>query len=459
MKIFNMMDFKKSLENNETFCFYPFLEISTRPNGVVLPCCYWNANEHFYSIDKISDSVSIIDLWNSARLVNIRKSMAEGQKLQGCNICYRDGAASMRVRSLKESINNFEHLKLVKDTIDNNGVAPHLPRRLELKPSNLCNLKCISCCAYDSSQIESELKKLDEKYGGIKTHGGRYRGIVGNKPGVWEGDVGEYTLPNVADLNWAESERFWEDMKVILPRIEVLSFAGGEPTLNPIVQKILQYCVDMDYDKNITVFISSNFTNLKQNFFELMHRFKRFELIASIDGINEVQEYVRFPSDWNTVKRNFEMAKTYMEENNTKLLTNITVSILNICYLVDLLDYLDSTDKVYPPYHQWPYNINLINSPLELRIDLLPESMRTNVIKDLEDYKTRSHVIKRFNGLSTKIDLLINELRKPYDKDFTRAQTHILKTTLDVLDKHRNQNYSHSLPKLAEIIKINEQNS
>lgn len=439
------------IRDNEAFCFYPFLEVSTRPNGVVFPCCYWNDNEHLAKIPHIDNENSILELWNSERIVKIRQAMARGEKLRGCNICYRDGSASLRVRSINESINNLDHLALVEQTIQNNGVSEHLPRRLELKPSNLCNLKCISCNAYDSSQIEAELKQLDEKYNGIKTHGGRLRHVVGTTKGVWEGLVGEYTLPNLSNLGWAESERFWEDMKIVLPKIEVLSFAGGEPTLNPVVLKTLEYCVANGYDKNITVFLSSNFTNLKATFFELMHGFKRFELIASIDGINQVQEYLRFPSKWATIKRNFELAKTYMTNPNTKLVTNITVSILNIKYLVELLTYIDSTDLVHPAYHQWPYNINLLNTPLELRIDWIPPQYRKHIIDEIEQYKSTSSVLRRFPGLKLKIDLLINELNKPYEQLLAVQQLKILKDTLAVYDQHRNTNYKTSLPFLVDV--------
>ena len=446
-------DIKKQLIDNEAFCFYPFLEVSTRPNGVVFPCCYWNDNEHLAKISRIDDHNSILKLWNSDRIVKIRQAMAKGEKLSGCNICYRDGNASLRVRSINESINNPEHLDLVYKTILNNGIAEHLPRRLELKPSNLCNLKCISCNAYDSSQIEAELKQLDEKYTGVKTHGGRLRHIVGTTKGVWEGLVGEYTLPNLSNLGWSESEKFWDDMQIILPKIQVLSFAGGEPTLNPVVLKTLEYCVEHGYDKNITVFLSSNFTNLKNSFFELMKGFKRFELIASIDGIDRVQEYLRFPSKWPTIKRNFELAKTYMTSSNTKLVTNITVSILNINYLTDLLQYIDSTDSVHPAYHQWPYNINLLNMPWELRIDWIPDACRHDIMVRLEQYKTSSPVLRRFPGLQLKLDLLISELKKPYNSSLAATQLKILHDTLTIYDQHRMTNYTTSLPFLVDVFR------
>ena len=233
--------FRKEIINSDSFCFYPFLNISTRPNGAVDPCCYYSEEADLVLSDKISPDNKIQNFWNDKKIIQIRNTISKGEQLDGCKVCYRDGPASMRVRSIKENINNKEYLKLVKSVIDNNGVAEYTPRMLELKPSNLCNLKCIMCNAYDSSQVEKELRELDHKFNGIKAKGGRFLHAVSGNPGVWEGPVNEYTLPNMLDLDWAETGEFWKELEEIIPNLNILSFAGGEPTVNPVVYKILNY--------------------------------------------------------------------------------------------------------------------------------------------------------------------------------------------------------------------------
>jgi len=445
---------RKEILHSNTFCFYPYLEISTRPNGVVLPCCYWTENDHLVLEEKISLENPIDHFWNGKKFISIRNDLYSGKSLKGCDVCTRDKEASMRVRSIREHINNREYLQLVQDTIDASGVAPHLPKRLELKPSNLCNLKCFMCNAYDSSQIEKELRDLDLKYGGIKSTGGRLREAGVGVPGVWEGLVNEYTLPPMINLEWAETGEFWNELTKIIPNLDVLSFAGGEPTVNPIVHKILQYCVDQGYAKNIKVFLSSNFTNLNKKFFELMPEFKQFELIASIDGIGEVQEYIRFPSKWEVIKKNFEIARNYMSHKNIKILVNITVNILNVYYITDLLEYLDKQFFQYPYYNEWPYNINLINFPEELRINWIPEQLKSEVIEKIQDYQKNAETLKFFPDLKIKTDLLINELSAE-SKYWDRIQNlEILKHTITVTDSHRNISYKTAIPFLDRILTI-----
>ena len=323
---------RETILDSETFCFYPFLEVSTRPNGAVFPCCYWNDfnDRGFKDEQRISDDNTIRTFWNNDLVQRVRTDIASEKKVGGCSTCYRDGKSSMRQRSIKEYSNDRDKLQLVKDTLDNSGIATHTPIKLELKPSNLCNLKCLICNSYDSSQIEKEFTALS-KDSGIETKGGSFFRKI-DKPGIWEAG---FPLEQVSKADWAESAKFWKEVEMFLPKIEVLSLAGGEPTLNPVVHKIIEYCVTNDYAKNIKVFVSSNFTNLNAKFLKSMSHFKQFELIASIDAVGEVQEYSRFPSNWKQIQKNFEEAKQYMKHDNIKILVNATVSIFNILILVE----------------------------------------------------------------------------------------------------------------------------
>jgi len=450
---------RKDIINSDTFCFYPFLELSTRPNGSVLPCCYFDEQTSIAKLERTSSDNPIENFWNNKKTISIRNDLSQGTPVNGCNICYRDKSASMRERSIKEYINNREYLQLIKDTMDNDGVAIHSPKRLELKPSNLCNLKCFMCNAYDSSQIEKELNELGSKYNGIKLFGGRLHEINVGAKGAWTGPVGEYLLPDMSEYNWAESDEFWQSLTTMLPYIEVLSFAGGEPTVNPIVYKILDHCVKNDYAKNITVFISSNFTNLNKKFFELMPRYKKFELIASIDGVGAVQEYVRFPSNWKAVESNFQKAKEYMQYPNIKIVLNITVNILNIAYIVDLLNWIEDYADIHPYYKEWPYNINLLNYPSELKINWVPDDLKSELIEDIKLYQTNSQILKFFPDLKIKTDLLINELSTKTAPNERIENLKILKHTITVTDTHRKIDYKTAIPFLDQVLSLGLRNT
>ncbi len=433
--------FRKKILESDTFCFYPFLELSTNPAGHIKPCClYINTLEVDGRVASILHQDKLEDIWNSENIKQLRQNLFLGNKVSNCEVCYRDSQASMRHRSVKEYKNNVEILKLVKDTVENEYEAKYLPKRLELKPSNLCNLKCVMCNSYDSSQIAKEIKELNEKYNGIDIFNGRFIRINNT------GKINE-TESRFADVDvpeWSDDPAVWESFKKIVPGIETLSFAGGEPTIMPFVIRALEYCVKNDYAKNITVFISSNFTNLNKNFLKLMPEFKKFELIASIDGVGKVQEYARFPSNWNQVSSNYLLAKQYMKYPNVKILVNITVSLINVLNLDELLFWIEERANEYPYYSEWPYNINLLHGPFDQQIRHLSDANKELCKERLENYLLTSQVLKEFPGLDSKIDLVLRELQQ----DAIPWERKQFKQRVQIIDDHRNINIKDYIPEL-----------
>lgn len=438
---------RNEILKSKTFCFYPFLELSTNPAGHVKPCCYYADTLKPELDSKVEDQFVISisgtnfeKVWNSQSLKDIRTKMYNGETLTPCDICYRDGLASMRQRSINEYKNNREILEKVYKTLDAHGHASHTPKRLELKPNNLCNLKCIMCNSYDSSQIAKELKGLAEKFGGIETNTGRFERVSAT-PGIKENNE-DFAGIDVPD--WSDNEEIWESFCKILPGVETLSFAGGEPPLMPWVSKALQYAVDNNLSKNINVHVATNLTNIHQSFLDFMPHFKKFELIASIDGTNKVQEYCRFPSKWNKLDSNFHKAKSYLNFDGVKLTTNITVNILNVLNLTDLLYYIEERANEYPYYNEWPYNLNLLYYPEGQSVNNLSDDNKKLAIERLKEYKKKSLILNEFPGLVSKIDLVIQEIKKPRnEKAFA-----IFQNRIKVLDDFRNINYKDYIPEL-----------
>jgi MoaA/NifB/PqqE/SkfB family radical SAM enzyme len=450
--------FRQEILESETFCFYPFLELSTNPAGHIKPCCYYGnvlfkdvASKNYKDILSIAKDSKFEDVWNSGAMKEIRKNLTEGKKINECNTCYRDGPASMRVRSIHENINRPTILKLVEDTVHNDYHANYLPKRLELKPSNFCNLKCVMCNSYDSSQVAKEITELSEKYKSITVHVGRFIKIdMAGAGGVNESNQ---AFDGIETADWSQSDEVWQSFMNIAPHLETLSFAGGEPTLIPFVERALSYCVDNDYAKNIHVYISSNFTNLNKKFLKLMPSFKKFELIASIDGVGLVNDYCRFPSKWSQISSNYAKVKEFLHHKNVKLLVNVTVNLLNVMNLDELLYWIDEHAHNNIHYTEWPYNINLIWSPEDQRIDNLPVAYKQHAIEKLENYKKNSTSIAKFSGFSVKVDLVINELKKPHtqkeDDNFQR-----FKTRIAVLDQHRNIDIKTYIPELKDLFNV-----
>jgi len=449
---------RKQIIESETFCFHPYLELSTNPAGHTRPCCYYDGYLYPDGSDKISlkNVLSIHDpgatfekIWETENLQELRRSMWKGKLPKECDICKRDGNASMRSRSVKEYKNDREVLQLVDNTINNNFKVKHLPIRLELKPSNLCNLKCIICNSYDSSQIGKELVDMSKKFKGINVVAGRFDSINKYKTGIIEEDEAYIEVPST---DYSDNPGVWDSFIAMAPTLKTLSFAGGEPTLSEFVLRALRYCVENNYAKNIVVFCSSNYTNLNKNFLELMPHYKRFELIASIDGFEKVQEYTRFPSKWEAIKKNYIRAKKYTIHPNVKIVMNITVTALNVLNLDKLLYWVDEQANTAPYFNYWPYNLNLLWTPYYQRIEYLPDHIKLEAIQRLRKYKETSTVLKEFVEMHGIVDVVINQLQSKEINDMDIE--HGIKrfgSILQTLDTHRGASVNEYIPELGAI--------
>lgn len=445
-------ELKQRISNSDTFCFYPFLEMSTNPAGHIKPCCYYgnvlldNKNNNKKIISIMTDS-SFEEAWNSDSMVQLRKKITTGESVSECNTCYRDGKSSMRIRSIQEYIERDDILDLVNTAVENDYRVTVGPKRLELKPSNLCNLKCVMCNRYDSTQIEKELVELANIHGGITVNVGRFVEINLKQKGITEIHP---VFKDTESSDWSEDSRVWDSFVKMASGLESLSFAGGEPTLIPFVYKALKHLVDTDNAKNIRVFMSSNFTNLNKNFIEIMPKFKKFEIIASIDGIGSVNEYARFPSKWTQVYANYIKARDSLKGTRVKLLVNITVNLLNIMDLADVLWWIDENYDDNSYWDEWPYNINLIWAPNDQHIENLPLEYKKIAISRLEKYIRDSEVVKKFPNISNGIDLVITQLNLP-STDLQSELLNHFRNKIQVLDTHRGIWIGDYIPALKEL--------
>ncbi len=434
------------MEKNLSICAYPFMQLSTVPAGFFRPCCYYSemlTDKKGNNLTVTKDRVAAV--WNGDDLRDIRKKMLAGDWLPCCRQCYAEeltSETSLRMRSLKDWIDHPTVHNAMIEAGKNDGFVTSSPLYLELKPGNLCNLKCRMCNQFDSSAVAAEIKELSKKYEGL---------IAKDDPRLFDKSVLEVDFSIDQMPNWSHIPEFWDDIAKLLPSLEQLSFAGGEPTLLPEVQRLLEICVKEGYAKNICVYLSSNFTRLNQDFIELSRHFRLFEFIASIDGTGAVQEYIRYPSRWTNVAENFRRVKQLVRPHQTKLLVNLTLQMYNIMSFTDVLDWLEELAKETPHFFQHPYAINVLYFPRYLAFDLLPESIRPIAIKRIEDYLARSALIPSLPGLGDRFSLLLQQLRQPLPPDY-RERIQDFWNYTRMIDAHRKQSLAATDPILYAAI-------
>lgn len=272
------------------FCPLPFGHVRVSPTGdYQVCCCHFTPSEHKTVITD-TDHVT----WLSSKYVNeVKTSFLENKKHPGCNKCWHDeslGIPSYRQRVLTE----YQILG-----VDCNSSAAV---NVELCIGNLCNLTCVMCNETSSSAILAENRRI---------------GI---------------SQTNQQDFQWADQAD--ENLqKLINADIRVLNIRGGEPFYNKTLLKLLQNIPESQC-RRMLVHITTNATVWNDGWQQTLKRFKLVRIMFSIDAVENVYEYIRYPASWSVVQRNVELM---LDQPNFKCMVNCVVQNLNIANLSKLL--------------------------------------------------------------------------------------------------------------------------
>lgn len=208
---------------------------------------------------------SLQDMENSDWLNNLRIKL----KPPECVRCFEtelQNGTSIRLNAIK-----FHQQQTKPDYLIVGGVL-----------DNICNSACLTCDENHSTKIGSLRSKI-------------------------------YTLVD-------NSTRFW---KLPLSRIIHLDINGGEPSASKNYRDILK-----NLPANIkSIRINTNCSIVIEEIEKLIQKGIQVTVTVSLDGIEEVHDYIRWPVKWNNFYKNL---LHYKSMDNLDLNTWTTVSALNI---------------------------------------------------------------------------------------------------------------------------------
>ena len=144
----------------DNFCLYPFTHFQLDPDGRARPCCKYKVGDPTWQTDvpKLPD-VNIGELWDQAEFQNLREQFLRNERPSGCKACWDEEAAGMTSMRLTREKGGKEH----PFATFFHHIPRLYPKTLDLKLSNLCNLKCRICTPFLSSQWIKEIKDLEIK--------------------------------------------------------------------------------------------------------------------------------------------------------------------------------------------------------------------------------------------------------------------------------------------------------
>lgn len=331
--------------NESTFCVAPWIASHLSTFGNVIPCCLYKQERVFGELKK---GVPLNEMYNSEVAKEVRRQLWNGEKINECQICwYREEVSKgkSQVDSYRYNLNKqFEHEidNIVRNTNEDFSLKKVEFKHLDLRFDNKCNLKCRICNPGFSSSLYKEYKHLG--FGGFVDYGQPYSTSV-------DEDDYQFILSQLSN-------------------VDSLFFAGGEPLTQDKHYEILQYCIDHDYAKNITVWVTTNFTKLRYkdyNIIDMWKKFKRVEITASIDGFEERGQYLRNGSKWSEIIENRERLLREFPEVYFAIVP--TINIMNSYTIIDLYKNWITSGYIKPGR----FHVNLLTHPEHMQIKLLPE--------------------------------------------------------------------------------------
>ena len=366
------------------------------------------------------NNASLDTVWNSDHIKQTRLKMIQGETIPECIKCVEQesrGYASMRTTIDKEK--NFVETK-------SDGSVRIKPYNMELHYGNMCNLKCRMCSQNYSNQIGKELLEIGNKDKEFLDWVIKASGNVNN----WTNNLSvEYT--------WFQNDKTKNKLNSFVSKnITDLTVIGGEPTIIPEFYELFDYCDQQNTLKEKHFIIVTNLTNTHPKMLERLPKLKKWTIWASLDGIGERTEYIRYPSNWNKIKENLLTYKSLLKKyNNGNIIFSPAIQLLNIDRLDEMLEwFIDFSDG------KWGNSFGVswlaqVWYPRICNYDIAPRDYRLKVADKLEK---KIDFFKNYKNIINFYKNQIENLRKDnLDKNTEKYLQKCFIKYNDKLDQHR----------------------
>lgn len=223
------------------------------------------------------------------------------------------------------------------------------------------------------------------------------------------------------------------------PDLQRLYFTGGEPTLIRSNLQILRELVSMQKTDLLASF-TTNLSHWDENIYELGKQFTQFEITGSIDAYGDVNDYIRYPSRWQTIMDNVDRILSLGQ--------NVFFSIISVIQITNIKSFLDllenfANDARYKRIEFWP---TILQSPRWLHIENLSNALKAELLNRIDEVAKADLTRNNLHHLLN----IRNQLSLHSEKDETKylqARKDLL-THLRYLDSSRKTDFHKIWPEL-----------
>jgi radical SAM protein with 4Fe4S-binding SPASM domain len=394
---------------HQTYCILAFNHLSIDPIGDVRPCCNYNFHHKEFPGDdwkfyNIQSGKSVNEMLSSKAHNSLRNDINNNVKHKFCDRCW-----VVEENNGKSYRNNWnDSFKVNESTLKKKIEIEYL----ELTLGNKCNIQCRMCNPWSSDLWADDIK---------------------NNPEI------NYWKTNVDNLNFEyyNTPEFDKLLEEILPSLKHINFLGGEPLFNNKYYQILDRLIQSGRSKDISIQFNTNLLALQDKNLDLWKNFKSVRGNISCDGIESVNEYVRYPGKWNKFTRNLDKIIAWQKElggyEKLALQIHSTMSSLTWLNLGDLFNWC----QMLPLNYKVPFLIQ-VTQPDYLDCIHMPDEIKkigyNRALRSLENLENWQQANIR--------SLLDHVMKTPRDNN----KWNIMIKETNKLDKVRNSSIIKIIP-------------
>lgn len=321
-----------------TFCALPWIHLATRPNGDMRLCCSANASgagsDHTVGLVKMENgqpanfaSTTPMEAWNSDYMKSVRRTMMDGNIPSSCTKCFNEESKGVVSKRMWETTSWMERglnpSELLNSTRSDGSYKEEL-KYLDLRLGHTCNIKCVMCSPHDSSKWVADWKVLEPQLEDPEV----------KRQMQW--DKGSF------DNKWHENEIFWDQLYKQIPYLEEVYFAGGEPLMIKEHKKFIEEIIRSGHNKHIRLRYNTNGILVDEELIDLWKHFDLVKVGVSIDAHTDRNNYIRYPTHWETVERNLHMLDNTPDNIRPSIAT--AIQMFNIKHLPDFIHWKVSSE-------------------------------------------------------------------------------------------------------------------
>ena len=392
----------KPLEGNRTFCMAPWTHTYLSPQMERRLCCSSREDSktfnQYIDLNKTSQPFSPDTLeqhWNSDYMKQVRVDLMAGKEIAQCQVCNHKLLSVATYRTHFNTLFESQINEAFAKTNDD-GHTDMQVTSWDYRFNNLCNFKCRMCGDMLSSSWESE-ERLHNMWDP-------------NKPSqMWMRD----------DIR-AEIEKFHdtvvvEEFKTAVENrtIKEIYWCGGEPLMWKIHWESMKRIIELGYQDEVSIRYNSNMSRI--NFFgmnlfdDILSKFSYWNILASIDGVGEVGEYVRTGLNFDEWLKNMEHGRKFVKHRK-QLRMDFTMTMPGMVGLQGMLDTAEYLDVDLLAKRVFGFSPDNIWSPMclprQLLNDIVDEFIEKNkkkltkhvyfysALKDLKEKPTYDETYK-----------------------------------------------------------------